>query len=108
MPPISNRKHSLELLSGLTRLISLPPPQHKHFLSATNLGLQHSTGSETSFDYDEVEQELAEDVYAERDAVKRRAAKVLDPFPSSSSSSFPLTDYGRHVPRHAPLMHTFP
>jgi len=37
---------------------------------------QHSTGSETSFDYDEVEQELAEDVYAERDAVKRRAAKM--------------------------------
>ena len=29
---------------------------------------EHSTGSETSFDYDQVEEELAEEIYAERDA----------------------------------------
>ena len=33
----------------------------------------HST---TSFDYDEIEEELAIDIYAEREAAKRRAAKL--------------------------------
>ena len=37
---------------------------------------QHSTGSETSFDYDEVERELVEEIYNERDVAKRRAAKA--------------------------------
>jgi len=48
--------------------------QGLHYCSDSDT--QHSTGSETSFDYDEIEQELAEDVYAERDAAKRRAAKL--------------------------------
>ena len=37
---------------------------------------EHSTGSETSFDYEEIEEELAIDIYAEREAAKRRAAKL--------------------------------
>ena len=36
---------------------------------------QHSTGSETSFDYEEVQQELLEEVYTQRQSLKRRADK---------------------------------